>query len=138
MDRGQAGLGPRMPAKDFRELRVYANAFELGKRMHELTRAFPPEERFSLSDQVRRSSRAVCAMIAEAWRKRRYPAAFVSKLSDADAEAAETIVWLDYAMEFGYISRPVHDELVNLCEHVGSQLTLMMNNANRWTPKTPS
>ena len=70
----------------------------------ELTRAFPTEERYSLTDQVRRSSRSVCANLAEAWRKRRYDAAFISKLSDAEAEAAETQVWIEFAVKCGYLS----------------------------------
>ncbi|UCH11499.1 MAG: four helix bundle protein, partial [Fidelibacterota bacterium] len=86
-------------AKDFKELDVYQNAFESSMEIFELTKNFPIEERYALVDQIRRSSRSVCANIAEAWYKRRYPASFVSKLSDADAEAAETIVWLDYALK---------------------------------------
>ncbi|HKZ68777.1 MAG TPA: four helix bundle protein [Anaerolineales bacterium] len=83
---------------DHRELRVNQLAFESAVRIFELTKTFPPEERYSLTDQIRRSSRSVCANIAEAWRKRRYPNNFVSKLSDADAEATETLVWLDFAL----------------------------------------
>ena len=78
--------------KDYRELRVYQLAFESAMQIFELTRAFPREETYSLTDQIRRSSRSVCANIVEAWRKRRYPASFISKLSDADTEAAETLV----------------------------------------------
>lgn len=86
-----------MPAKDYHELRVYQLAFETALCIFEISKKFPPEERYSLTDQIRRSSRSVCSNIAEAWRKRRYPASFVSKLSDSDSESAETGVWLDLA-----------------------------------------
>ena len=82
------------------ELRVYQLAFESALEIYLLTRNFPADERYSLTDQIRRSSRSVCANVAEAWRKRRYPKSFVSKLSDADAEATETLVWLDFALRF--------------------------------------
>src|SRR3972149_1492409 len=100
-----------MPARNHRELRVYQLAFESAAQIHEITKSFPPEERYSLTDQIRRSSRSVCANIAEAWRRRRYPKNFVSKLSDADAEATETLVWLDFALHLGYISAEVHKEM---------------------------
>ena len=81
------------------ELDVYKIAFESAMRIHEISKRFPKEETYSLTDQIRRSSRSVCANIAEGWRKRRYEPAFVSKLSDAEAEAAETATWLDFASE---------------------------------------
>jgi four helix bundle protein len=84
--------------RHFRELDVYQMAMVMAVQTFELTKGFPAEERYSLTDQMRRSSRSVCANIAEAWRKRRYPAAFASKLSDAEAEAAETEVWLELAV----------------------------------------
>jgi four helix bundle protein len=83
---------------------VYQLAFDSAVRIYEITKRFPVEERYSLTDQIRRSSRSVCANIAEAWRRRRYPKSFVNKLSDADGEAAETIVWLDFALQFGHLS----------------------------------
>lgn len=83
--------------RHFRELEVYQLAMEAALRIFEISKSFPVEERYSLTDQIRRSSRSVCANIAEAWRKRRYPNAFVSKLSDAEAEAAETQVWLEFS-----------------------------------------
>jgi len=86
--------------RHFRELDVYKMAMEAAVEIFEMTKGFPPEERYSLTDQVRRSSRSVCANIAEAWRKRRYPNAFVSKLSDAEAEASETGVWLEFAVRY--------------------------------------
>ncbi|MEE9212190.1 MAG: four helix bundle protein [Phycisphaeraceae bacterium] len=78
--------------RDFRELRVYQSAFTAAQQIYELSKQFPAEERYSLTDQIRRSSRSVCSNIAEAWRKRQYPPAFASKLTDSDAEAAETRV----------------------------------------------
>ena len=125
-----------MPAKDHRELRVNQLAFESAVRIFELTKTFPPEERYSLIDQIRRSSRSVCANIAEAWRKRRYPNNFVSKLSDADAEATETLVWLDFALHFGYIPAEIHKEMIDRYDHICSQLSLMVSDPQKWTPKT--
>jgi four helix bundle protein len=104
--------------------------------IHQLTKAFPDIERYSLTDQVRRSSRSICANIAEAWRKRRYPKSFVSKLSDADAEAGETQVWLDFSAHYGYIKPEVHQRLIAQCDHICAQLSLMMEKPERWMPKT--
>ena len=87
----------RKPIWLFRDLDVYQNTLRTGLRVYELTKTFPVEERYSLTDQIRRSSRSVCANIAETWRKRRYEAALVSKLSDAETEAAETQVHLEFA-----------------------------------------
>jgi len=86
-------------------------AFEAAMRIFELTKSFPREETYSLVDQIRRSSRSVCSNIAEAWRKRRYEAAFVSKLNDAEAEAAETQVWLEFAVKCNYLDSTVGREL---------------------------
>ncbi len=124
-----------MIAKDFRELRVYQSAFQLALKVHEITKSFPKEERYSLIDQMRRSSRSVCLNIAESWRKRRYPNSFVSELSDADAEAAETIVSLDFAFHFGYIPAELREELCASYETVCKQLTLMMDQPHKWTPQ---
>jgi four helix bundle protein len=121
-----------MSVADYKELRVYRSAFEAAVRIYELSRRFPAEEKYSLTDQVRRSSRAVCANIAEAWRKRRYEAAFISKLSDAGAEAAETEVWLDFALRFRFVRAEDHAELTDTYDHVCRQLSLMMSNASSW------
>ena len=98
-------------AKHFRDLDVYQGAMSLVMRIFELTEQFPGRERYALTDQVRRSSRSVCANLAEAWRKRRYEGAFVSKLSDAEAEAAETQVHIEIAYRHGYLNQEVFDEL---------------------------
>jgi len=124
-----------MPAKDHRELRVYQLAFESAVEIYLLTRTFPADERYSLTDQIRRSSRSVCANVAEAWRKRRYPKSFVSKLSDADAEATETLVWLDFALRFEYVTAGIHKDLTDRYDHICSQLSLMMDEPQKWVPR---
>jgi four helix bundle protein len=121
-----------MTIRDFKELNVYRTAFDAAFSVFEMSKRFPRDERYSLTDQVRRSSRSICANIAEAWRKRRYPASFVSKLSDADAEAAETQVWLDIALRCGYIDATAHDELADRYDHICAQLVKMMADAERW------
>lgn len=118
--------------KHFKELRVYQQAFAAASHIYELSKRWPVEERYSLTDQIRRSSRSVCANIAEAWRKRRYPAHFVSKLSDSDAEAAETQVWLDFALDCGYINQQDHDTLYDTYENIAGGLVKMMANADAW------
>jgi four helix bundle protein len=118
--------------RHFRELEVYQNAIALTMRIFQISKNFPPEERYSLTDQVRRSSRSVCANIAEAWRKRRYKAAFISKLSDAETEATETQVWCELACLCGYINRKVFAELDDTWDHVVSQTVRMSDNADRW------
>lgn len=99
------GETERKPIRHFRDLAVYQNALATGLGADELSKKFAPEERYSLTDQIRRSSRSVCANIAEAWRKRRYDATFISKLSDAEGEAAETQVQLEFAFHHRYVSR---------------------------------
>src|SRR4051794_33703075 len=96
------------PVRDFADPRVYQGAFSAAAEIFQVTKRFPSEERYSLIDQIRRSSRSVCANNAEAWQKRRYPAAFVSKLCDADGEAAETNFWLAAALDCGYINGEGH------------------------------
>jgi len=118
--------------KHFKELRVYRQGFAAAGRIYALSKGWPKEERYSLTDQIRRSSRSVCANIAEAWRKRRYPAHFVSKLSDADSEAAETQVWLDFALDCGYINQETRDELYATYENVAGGLVNMMSNPDTW------
>jgi four helix bundle protein len=121
-----------MRVADYRELRVYKLAFESAMEIFRLSKRWPPEERFSLTSQIRRSSRSVCTNMAEAWRKRRYEAAFVSKLSDGDAEAAETEVHLDFALHWGYLAVEEHTKLIDQYDHLCRQLVLMMNDAPSW------
>ena len=121
-----------MTVNNHRELVVYQKAFALQQAVFEASKAFPKEETFSLTDQVRRSSRSVGANIAEAWRKRRYEAHFSLKLTDADAENTETQHWLDSALACGYLSAPVHSELVASSEEVGKLIGSLLHNASRW------
>ena len=116
----------------FKELRVYKQAFAAASRIYTLSKHWPKEERYSLTDQIRRSSRSICANIAEAWRKRRYPAHFVSKLSDADGEAAETQVWLDFAVSCGYVDPTTRDELRATYNMVISGLVRIMAKPDTW------
>jgi len=113
--------------QSFRDLNVYKLAFELQQEIFGLSKGFPREELYSLTDQMRRASRAVGANLAEAWHKRRYPAHFVSKLTDADAEQAETQHWLDTARDCEYISAPRHKTLLDKCMRIGSMLGKMMS-----------
>ena len=112
---------------NFRELRVYKTAFELQQDVFAITRRFPSEERFSLTSQIRRSSRAIGANLAEAWQKRLYPAHFTSKLTDSDAELAETRHWLDTALACEYLSSGDHADLVEKCESIGRMLGKMLS-----------
>ncbi|MDZ7336955.1 MAG: four helix bundle protein [candidate division KSB1 bacterium] len=118
--------------KTHRELEVYQMAFEAAMRIFELTKRFPKEETYSLVDQMRRSSRSVCSNIAEAWRKRRYEAAFVSKLNDAEAEAAETQVWLEFAAKCGYLEAEVARELYVTYDHILGKLVSMVVRPEEW------
>ena len=119
-------------ARHFKDLRVYQEAFKAAMKIFELSRKWPIEERYSLTDQVRRSSRAVCGNIAEAWRKRRYPSHFISKLSDADAEVAETENWLEFARACAYLAPKACGELIATYEQVSGGLVSMMSDADAW------
>jgi four helix bundle protein len=115
-----------------RDLDVYKMAFEAAMQIFEKSRSFPIEERYSLTDQVRRSSRSVCANLAEAWRKRRYEASFLSKLSDAEAEAAETQVWLEFALKCGYLSENILQELSVAYDNILGKIVSLINNPQQW------
>ena len=101
----------------------------------ELTKTFPKEERYSLTDQIRRASRSVSVNIAEGYRKRRYPKHFTSKITDADAECSETIVWLDFSFNCNYISEEKKNELQYEYQEVGKMLGGMANNPDKFLPK---
>jgi four helix bundle protein len=118
--------------KSVRDLHVYQLAFDLQQRVYEITKSFPRKELFSLTDQIRRSSRSVGAQICEAWKKRRYPAGFITKLTDSDAEQAETCHWLRTSEACEYISRGTCDELTAEYKHVSGMLNKMMHNADSW------
>ncbi len=116
----------------FRGLKVYQAAFELAFDIFELTKAFPENEKYGLVDQIRRSSRATAAIIAEAYRKRTYPKSFVSKLVEADGEATETQVWLDFAERCGYLSKRKHEELIQRSEEIGRMLGGMLKHPEKF------
>ncbi|HUU29406.1 MAG TPA: four helix bundle protein [archaeon] len=118
--------------KTYKDLRVYQNAMEAAMKIFELTREFPPEEKYSMVDQIRKSSRSVCANLAEAWRKRRYQAAFVSKLSDAESEACETQVWLEFAQRCGYLKSDRGLELEAAYDQITAQIVKMIQEADKW------
>ena len=115
-----------------KDLKVFQLSFEAGLEIFELTKKFPKEETYSLTDQIRRSSRSVSGNIAEAWRKRVYPKSFVAKLSDSEAESAETQVWLDYALACKYIEKPEYDKLYDKYEHIIAMLINMSTNPDQW------
>ncbi len=117
-----------------RDLRVYQLSYDLAMDIFRLSKAFPREEIYSLTDQIRRSSRSVAANIAEGFRKRRYPNMLVSKLTDCDGEATETQVWLDFALDCGYMSGENHDRLIAGYEEVGKMLAGMMANPEKFAP----
>jgi four helix bundle protein len=119
----------------FRELRVYKLAYRMAMEIFRRSRIFPNEERYSLTSQIRRSSRSVTANIAEGYRKRQYPAMFSSKLADADAEAAETGVWLDFARDCGYITRETHGELAAAYDEIGRMLYVMIGDPEKFVPR---
>ena len=116
--------------RGFRDLRAYLQARQEANRVFEMTRTFPQEEKFSLTDQIRRSSRAVKSMIAEAWGHRRYPAAFVSKLTGAIGEANETQSWLDDALDCGYIKQLQHQEFDAAWQSIGGMIASMIAKAD--------
>ena len=111
---------------DFRELIAYKKAFKLAMEIYKISKLFPKEERYSLTDQIRRSSRSTCANIAESYRKRIYPKHFVSKLTDSDGENSETIVWLEFAFACEYIDLETLKKLVSESEEIGKLLNYMI------------
>jgi four helix bundle protein len=114
------------------DLEVYKKAFKSSMRLFEISKSFPKEETYSLTDQVRRCSRSVCANLAEAWRKRRYEAAFVSKLNDSEAEAAETQTWIEFAVRCGYMDRQFGRELFKIYDEIIAMLMSIANNPTSW------
>ena len=116
----------------YKELRVYQSAMEAAMKIFQLTSHFPQEEKYSMVDQMRRSSRSVCANIAEAWRKRRYKAAFIAKLSDAESEACETQVWIEFAGKCHYLDEAKRNRLDKTYDQVMGQLVRMIDEADKW------
>ena len=117
---------------DFKELIAYQKAFKLAMKIIKISKQFPKEEIYSLTDQIRRSSRSTCANLAEAYRKRIYPKHFITKLSDSDGENSETVVWLDFALECEYLDKKTHMSLYSECLEIGKILNFMMNNPDKF------
>lgn len=118
--------------RQHQDLEVYQLAFDAAMQVFELSKRFPVEERYSLTDQIRRSSRSVCANLAEAWRKRRYEAAFIAKLTDCQAEAAETQTWIAFAVKCGYLTIEIGDPLNTTYNQILGKLVNLTNHASKW------
>lgn len=125
---------PVSKLRGHRDLKVYQLAYKLAMEVFRKSRTFPQEEKYSLTSQIRRSSRSVAANIAEGFRKRQYPNMFASKLADSDAEATETLVWLDFARDCGYMARKEHESLTAAYEEVGKMLSSMIRNPEKFMP----
>jgi four helix bundle protein len=118
--------------RSYKELRVYQAAMDAAMKIFELSKNFPVEERYSLTDQIR-GSRSVCTNIGEAWRKRRYPAHFVSKMSDSEGEAEETRVWIEIAWRCKYLTAVDANSLDRTYDQILAQLVIMIDNKDDWT-----
>ena len=121
-----------MAAKSFKDTKVYKLAFEQAIDIYVVSKFFPKEETYSLTDQVRKSLRSICANFWEAYRKKRYPAHFVSKVSDSDSENSETGVWFDFSFACKYINQQKHEKLILRNEEIGRLLNHMMNNPDKY------
>lgn len=117
---------------NYKELHVYQNAMDAAMEVFELTKGFPVDEKYSMTDQIRRCSRSVCANLGEAWRKRRYKAAFISKLSDSETEAGEVQVWLEIALRCKYIDKALHEKLDDDYDHIIGQIVKMIDEPDKW------
>ena len=122
-----------MKIRSHRELEVYVLSFKTAMKIFEISKGFPKEETYSLTDQIRRSSRSVCANLAEAFRKRRYPKSFVSKLSDSESEAAETQTWLDFSLNCKYITEAEHHDLNETYDKILGKLVNMSLHPEDWS-----
>ena len=118
--------------RGYRDLKVYQLAYQLALDIFEITKHFPGEEKYSLTDQIRRSSRSIPANLAEAWKKRRYEKAFVSKLVDCASEAGETEVWLNFAKDFGYLREDSYRELIDNYDEINRMLYGMIDKAYKF------
>ncbi len=122
-----------MRIRSHKDLDTYKLAFEVALEIFEVSKGFPKEERYSLTDQIRRSSRSVCANLAEAFRKRKYPKHFISKLSDCEGEASETQVWLEFAYKFAYINKDAYHLLNDKYEKIIGKLVIMSSQPSKWS-----
>lgn len=120
---------------DFKNLLAYKKSFDLAMKIFEITKNFPKEEKYSLIDQIRRSSRSVTANISESYRKRKYPKHFISKLTDCDSENAETQTWLEFSLACKYIDQKTFDQLTSLSLEVGNLINYMINNPGKFGVK---
>jgi four helix bundle protein len=118
---------------NYKELQAFIKAYDLAMKLFKISKTFPEDERFGLVSQVRRSSRSVCSNIVEGYRKRRYQAHFISKMTDADMENSETIVWIDFALNCGYIDMQNFTELNQMAEEIGRLLNYMINNPKKFS-----
>ena len=118
--------------RGYRDLKVYQLSYRLALQIYEITKIFPPEEKYSLVDQIRRSSRSVPANISEAWKKRRYVKSFISKLIDCSGEAGETEVWFDFSKDFGYLKFEIYEELMSGYDEVGRMLNGMIDKPEKF------
>ncbi|MDO6603713.1 four helix bundle protein [Arenibacter palladensis] len=119
----------------FQDLMAYKKSFALAMRIFEISKTFPREERYSLTDQIRRSSRSVSANIAESYAMRLYPKYFINKLTDSDAENLETQVWVEYAMECQYVNNEIFEELIGESREIGKLIYFMINNPDKFGSK---
>jgi four helix bundle protein len=122
-----------MKIRTHRELEVYRLSFDAAMQIFKITKNFPKEETYSLTDQIRRSSRSVCSNLAEAFRKRRYPKSFISKLSDSESEAAESQTWLDFSSSCGYLSELDHRTLNDTYDKIIGKLVNMSLHSENWS-----
>ena len=118
--------------ESFKDLIVYQKAYKSAMDIFEISKSFPKEEKYSLTDQMRRSSRSVTSCLAESWAKRRYEKSFVNKLTDSLGEENETEVWLDYSKDCRYIQKEIHEALLSEYNEVRKMLISMINNADKW------
>jgi four helix bundle protein len=137
--RGRGDGGNSMAnIRNHRELKVWQEAMDAAMDIYKITKSFPEDEKYSLVDQIRRSSRSVAANIAEAWRKRRYEAAFRSKLNDSESEACETQTWIEIALRCNYLEKVLADRLDKRYENIMAKLVIMIRDANKWTIRESS
>lgn len=118
--------------RGYRDLKVYQMSYQIALDIHQVTKTFPKEERYSLTDQIRRSSRSVPANLAEAWKKRRYEKAFISKLIDCAGEAGETEVWIEFSKDFGYITDDQYNQFMQRYDEINRMLYGMIEKADKF------
>ena len=121
--------------KSYKDLRVFQNAMDAAMKIFQLTKPFPPEEKYAMTDQMRGSSRSVCSNLSEAWRKRRYKAAFIAKLNNSEGKACETQVWIEFARRCKYLGDDVCDDLHSAYDLILGQLVKMINEPDKWLIK---